>query len=176
MTTGRLVEPSDPEVLVRVRPLREAVGHLVGGLHHRRHVHLLHQPQRQLHDLCRCRSELRLNDAKWLGDFALNPSLLFAFETKGEALVSDDNKGIYMGLGLAPGYTFFADSPTAGQRERPDDVRVQRQGLLYGQREEQTWVTSREVRWSRCRSSSFPADFGNWSLRAGVQFSCSTPI
>ena len=32
---------------------------------------------------------LGLNDAKWLGDFALNPSLLFAFETKGEALVSD---------------------------------------------------------------------------------------
>ena len=54
-----------------------------------------------------------LNDAKWLGDFALNPSLLFAFETKGEALVSDDrNKGIYMGIGLAPGYTFFADTST----------------------------------------------------------------
>ena len=52
-----------------------------------------------------------LNDAKWLGDFALNPSLLFAFETKGEALASDTGrKGIYMGIGLAPGYTFFADS------------------------------------------------------------------
>jgi hypothetical protein len=29
-----------------------------------------------------------LNDAKWLGDLALNPSLLFAFETRGEALAA----------------------------------------------------------------------------------------
>ena len=40
----------------------------------------------------------------------MNPSILFAFETHGEALVADDKKGIYMGIGLAPGYTFFADS------------------------------------------------------------------
>ena len=77
-----------------------------------------------------------LNDAKWLGDFALNPSLLFAFETKGEALVSDDNKGIYMGIGLAPGYTFFADTPNPINVSAAHDRRVQRQGLLYGQREQ----------------------------------------
>src|SRR5262245_829733 len=52
-----------------------------------------------------------LNDAKWLGDFALNPSLLVAIETQGEALASDGNKGVYMGIGLAPGYTFYADTP-----------------------------------------------------------------
>jgi hypothetical protein len=52
-----------------------------------------------------------LNDSKWLGAVALNPSLFFAFETKGEALASADrNKGIYMSLGLAPGYTVFEDS------------------------------------------------------------------
>jgi hypothetical protein len=51
-----------------------------------------------------------LNDSKWLGAFALNPSLLFAFETKGEALAADGQKGIYMGIGLAPGYTFFENS------------------------------------------------------------------
>ena len=51
-----------------------------------------------------------LNDSKWLGAFAFNPSLLFAFETKGETLPSDGTKGIYMGLGLAPGYTFFDKS------------------------------------------------------------------
>jgi hypothetical protein len=52
-----------------------------------------------------------LNDSKWLGAVALNPSLFFAFETKGEALGSADRKkGIYMSLGLAPGYTVFEDS------------------------------------------------------------------
>ena len=51
-----------------------------------------------------------LSDSKWLGAFALNPSLLFAFETKGEALAADGKKGIYMGIGVAPGYTFFEDS------------------------------------------------------------------
>lgn len=51
-----------------------------------------------------------LADSKWLGAFALNPSILFAFETKGEALAADGKKGIYMGIGLAPGYTFFENS------------------------------------------------------------------
>src|SRR4029453_15121795 len=46
-----------------------------------------------------------LNDSKWLGAFALNPSILFAFETPGEGLVADRKKGIYVQIGLAPGYT-----------------------------------------------------------------------
>jgi hypothetical protein len=50
------------------------------------------------------------NDAKLLGPFALNPSLLVAFELDGQA-DAGAQKGVYAQIGLAPGYTFFADSP-----------------------------------------------------------------
>jgi len=44
------------------------------------------------------------------GAFALNPSILFAFETTGRSARGDGKKGIYMQLGFAPGYTFLAES------------------------------------------------------------------
>jgi hypothetical protein len=46
------------------------------------------------------------NDSGLLGTFALNPSVLVAFETKGQADAGSD-EGVYMQLGLAPGVTFF---------------------------------------------------------------------
>ena len=49
------------------------------------------------------------NDAKLLGPFALNPSFLVAFELDGQADAGAD-KGIYAQIGIAPGYTFLADS------------------------------------------------------------------
>jgi hypothetical protein len=45
------------------------------------------------------------NDSKLLGGFALNPSALIAFEVKGQADAGSD-KGVYLQLGVAPGYTF----------------------------------------------------------------------
>ena len=53
---------------------------------------------------------LSYNDAKLLGPFAVNPSLLVAFELDGQA-DAGAQKGVYAQIGLAPGYTFFADSP-----------------------------------------------------------------
>jgi hypothetical protein len=112
-----------------------------------------------------------LNDAKWLGAFALNPSLLFAFETKGEALFSDNFKhGIYMGIGLAPGYTFLADSTqpinvsapmTAGSSVK-DYYRVNGKDQTFGYFSGGPLLT--------LPLKFIPADFGSWSLRAGVQF------
>jgi hypothetical protein len=81
----------------------------VGGVDHR--VTCLHtSPNDSFATFADVGLYANLSDSKWLGAFALNPSIIFAFETKGEALAADGKKGIYMGIGLAPGYTFFEDA------------------------------------------------------------------
>jgi hypothetical protein len=44
------------------------------------------------------------NDSKLLGPFALNPSVLIAFETDGQADGGSD-EGVYLQIGLTPGHT-----------------------------------------------------------------------
>lgn len=111
-----------------------------------------------------------LNDAKWLGNFALNPSLLFAFETKGEALVSDDNKGIYMGIGLAPGYTFLADSAQPFNVSLPMTGGFSIKDYYTVNGQNQTWGYFSGGPLFTMPLKFVPADFGSWSMRAGVQF------
>lgn len=111
-----------------------------------------------------------LSDSKWLGAFALNPSLLFAFETKGEALAADGKKGIYMGIGLAPGYTFFEDSKFPLNISLPmtfgfsvkDYYTVNGQNQTFGYFSGGPLIT--------LPLKFIPNTFGNWSLKAGVQF------
>jgi hypothetical protein len=50
---------------------------------------------------------LAYNDSKLLGPFALNPSVLIAFETDGQA-DAGRSEGISLQLGISPGYTFNA--------------------------------------------------------------------
>jgi hypothetical protein len=50
-----------------------------------------------------------LNDSKWLGAFALNPSLLVAGEVDGQADAGRAH-GVYLQLGLNPGYTLAPQS------------------------------------------------------------------
>jgi len=45
------------------------------------------------------------NDSKLLGPFAVNPSVLIAFELDGQADAGRD-EGVYLQIGLTPGYTF----------------------------------------------------------------------
>lgn len=47
------------------------------------------------------------NDSKILGPFALNPSVLVAFEFKGQA-DAGSHRGVYLQTGVTPGYTFNA--------------------------------------------------------------------
>ena len=47
---------------------------------------------------------LSLNDSKWLGPFALNPSLLVAGEVEGQA-DAGSHRGVYIQLGINPSYT-----------------------------------------------------------------------
>jgi hypothetical protein len=51
---------------------------------------------------------LGYNDSKLLGPFALNPSVLIAFEFDGQADGGRD-EGVYLQIGLTPGYTFNAN-------------------------------------------------------------------
>jgi hypothetical protein len=114
---------------------------------------------------------LSLNDSKWLGAFSLNPSLLVAFETKGEALVSDkDKKGIYMGIGLAPGYTFFADSPHPITVSAPLTFGFSLKDYYTVNGSDQTFGYFSGGPLFTVPLKFIPADFGSWSLRAGVQF------
>ena len=111
-----------------------------------------------------------LNDSKWLGAFALNPSLLFAFETKGEALAADGKKGIYMGIGLSPGYTFFEDSKFPVNISLPltfgfslkDYYTVNGQNQTFGYFSGGPLITM--------PLKFIPSTFGSWALKAGVQF------
>jgi hypothetical protein len=110
-----------------------------------------------------------LNDSKWLGDFALNPSLLVAFETKGEALASaNGKKGIYMGIGLAPGYTFFTDASTPLNVSLPmtfgfslKDYYTVDGGQTFGYFSGGPLFTA--------QLKFIPPEYGNWALKAGVQ-------
>src|SRR5262245_18245174 len=112
-----------------------------------------------------------LNDAKWLGAFALNPSLLFAFETHGEALASaDGNKGIYMGLGLAPGYSFFEDSSVPLNISAPLTFGFSVKDYYTVDGKNQTFGYFSGGPLFTLSLKFIRASFGNWSLRAGVQF------
>lgn len=112
-----------------------------------------------------------LNDATWLGAFALNPSLLFAFETKGEALVSTDgNKGIYMGLGLAPGYTVFEDASLAFNVSAPLTFGFSVKDYYTVDGKNQTFGYFSGGPLFTFGLKFIPAAFGNWLLKAGVQF------
>jgi hypothetical protein len=111
-----------------------------------------------------------LGDAKWLGPYALNPSLLFAFETKGEALAADGKKGVYMGLGLAPGYTFFADSSFPVNISLPMTFGFSLKDYYTVNGENQTFGYFSGGPLITLPLKFIPATFSNWALKGGVQF------
>jgi hypothetical protein len=111
-----------------------------------------------------------LNDSKWLGAFALNPSIIFAFETKGEALPADGKKGIYMGIGLAPGYTFFADSSFPVNISAPMTFGFSLKDYYTVNGVNQTFGYFSGGPLITMPLKFIPSTFGNWSLKAGVQF------
>jgi hypothetical protein len=111
-----------------------------------------------------------LNDSKWLGAFALNPSILFAFETTGEALVADGKKGIYMGIGLAPGYTFFAESSFPVSISVPMTFGFSVKDYYTVNGSNQTFGYFSGGPLITMPFKFIPAKFGSWSFKAGVQF------
>ena len=67
---------------------------------------------------------LTVNDSKWLGAFALNPSVLVAGELTGQA-DAGRARGVYLQLGIAPSYTFAPESTYPLTRQLPGDAGAQ---------------------------------------------------
>jgi hypothetical protein len=111
-----------------------------------------------------------LADAKWLGPFALNPSILFAFETTGEALTADGNKGIYMGIGLAPGYTFFDGTKYPFTISLPMTFGFSLKDYYTVNGRNQTFGYFSGGPLFTLGLKFIPPSYGNWALKAGVQF------
>jgi hypothetical protein len=109
------------------------------------------------------------NDAKRLGPFALNPSLLVAFEFDGQADAGAD-KGIYLQLGIAPGYTFMADSaypltltvPLAAGLSLSDYYE-------FGTGSDDTFGYFSAGATLSVPLTFIPAEFGKWVVKGGVQ-------
>lgn len=112
-----------------------------------------------------------LNDSKWLGPFAMNPSIMFAFETTGEALVSADaKKGIYWQIGLAPAYTFFGDSqfPTTISMPMTFGFSAKDYYTVNGNNQEFGYFQFGPL--ITMPLKFIPPAYGTWSFKGGVQF------
>jgi hypothetical protein len=112
-----------------------------------------------------------LDDSRWLGAFALNPSIAFAFQTHGHFVGTADSDGIYMSLGLAPGYTFFKNSTVPLNVSLP-------MTFGFSVRDYYTTASGRNDTWGYFQGGPqftaalkfIPRAFGDWTARAGVQF------
>jgi hypothetical protein len=115
---------------------------------------------------------LALNDSEWLGAFALNPSMTWAFELDNTAF--GDEEGIYLQLNAKPSYTFFSDSSYPLTLALPLTL-----GLSVSDYYEvpATDTTPREddtfgffdVGFTASVPLSFiPCEYGSWSAYAGV--------
>ncbi|MCI0546034.1 MAG: hypothetical protein L0027_01980 [Candidatus Rokubacteria bacterium] len=111
-----------------------------------------------------------LNDSKWFGGFAFNPSILFAFETSGEALTADGKKGIYMGLGLAPSYTFFDGSKFPLTVSAPMTFGFSLKDYYTVNGNNQTFGYFSGGPLLTLGLKVIPPAWGSWALRGGVQF------
>ena len=114
------------------------------------------------------------NDSKYTGKlrgFALNPTLLVAFEVKGQA-DAGAHRGVYMQLGLTPSYTFNAKGTYPITVSTPLLARSQRRASTTSSARAITPRTaiSRVASASPCRWRSFPSSLGNWQFKAGVNF------
>ena len=111
-----------------------------------------------------------LDDSKWLGAFALYPSVVFAFQTKSHFVPSADTNGIYMALGLAPGYTFFKGSTYAFNVSLPMTFGFSVKDYYTVNGENQTFGYFQGGPLFTMPLKFIPKDYGQWAFKAGVQF------
>ena len=109
------------------------------------------------------------NDAKLLGPFALNPSFLVAFELDGQADAGAD-KGIYAQIGIAPGYTFLADSPYPIAVSVPLAVGLSLSDYYeFGTGSDDTFGYFSGGVTATVPLAFIPPGFGKWLIKGGVQ-------
>lgn len=108
------------------------------------------------------------DDGKLLGPFALNPSLLLAFEVKGQA-DAGDHKGVYLQLGLAPSYTFNAESKYPVTLSVPLVVGLSVDDYYeFGTGSDSTFGYFQGGVGVSMPLAFIPAAFGSWQIKTGV--------
>lgn len=108
------------------------------------------------------------NDAGLLGPFALNPSLLVAFELDGQA-DAGRHRGVYLQLGVAPGVTFLEKSRTPVTITFPLLVGLSLSEYYeFGTGDDDTFGYFSGGVNAAVGLGFIPASFGSWSLKAGV--------
>ena len=111
---------------------------------------------------------LGFNDSKLLGPFALNPSLLLAFEVKGQA-DAGDHRGIYLQLGLAPSYTFNAESKYPLTLSIPLILGLSLDDYYeFGTGNDSTFGYFQGGAGLAMPLAFLPASFGSWQIKTGV--------
>jgi hypothetical protein len=108
------------------------------------------------------------NDAKFMGPFALNPTFLIAFEIDGQADAGAD-KGVYAQIGIAPGYTFLAESPYPITVSVPLSVGLSLSDYYeFGTGSDDTFGYFSGGVTVAVPLAFIPPDFGKWLVKAGV--------
>jgi hypothetical protein len=109
---------------------------------------------------------LSYNDAKWLGAFALNPTVLVAFEMKGQADAGDHLGGVIQ-LGIAPGYTFFKETSYPLALSFPLAVSLSLYDYYeFGTGSNDTFGSLSYGVKASLPLKFIPAAFGSWQVRA----------
>jgi hypothetical protein len=104
-----------------------------------------------------------------LGPFALNPSVLVAFEFDGQADAGAD-EGIYAQIGIAPGYTFLSDSKYPLSLSIPLAVGLSLSDYYeFGIGSDDTFGYFSAGATLSVPLAFIPAEFGKWVIKNGVQ-------
>jgi hypothetical protein len=111
---------------------------------------------------------LGYDDSKLLGPFSLRPSLLLAFELEGQADAGRD-EGIYLQLGVTPGYTFNAGGTYPVTLSFPLLVGLSLDDYYeFGTGRDKTFGYVQGGVGVAVPLAFIPPDFGSWLLKAGV--------
>ncbi len=111
---------------------------------------------------------LGYNDAKLLGPFALNPSILLAFEVKGQA-DAGNHRGVYLQLGLAPGVTLFEKSSVPLTLSFPITAGLSLSEYYeFGTGNDDTFGYFQAGVAASIPLAFIPPDFGSWQLKASL--------
>ena len=126
------------------------------------------QPQRPLRHRPGVAFGVTYNDAKLLGPFALNPSFLVAFELDGQA-DAGTAKGVYAQIGIAPGYTFLAESAYPLAVAVPLAVGLSLSDYYeFGTGSDDTFGYFSGGVTVTVPLAFIPPDFGKWLVKGGV--------
>ena len=113
---------------------------------------------------------LSLNDRAWLGAFAFNPSVLLAKEVKNQTDAGSD-KGLYLQLGLTPGYTFNSGTAYPVTLSLPILLGLSLKDYYeFGTGEDDTFGYFQMGLAASVPLAFIPAQFGSWQLKGSVSW------